>query len=141
MDTRIGQPAVFAGDEKSWRDRRFKLRSYVSVVDLPLGNMMEEAELAAHANAWQLCAPVSQDMDVQLRCLLVMLTSWPALQIIRQQAHGLQAFRDLARRYSGHEKYYRCSLTGCPFGILIKVIFLLVSSSPRLISGIPVAHV
>ena len=33
MDIRIGEPAVFAGDEKSWGDRRFKLRSYVSVVE------------------------------------------------------------------------------------------------------------
>ena len=117
MDIRIGEPAVFAGDEKSWGDRRFKLPFYVSVVGLPLGNMMEQAELAAHANAWQPCTPVSQDMDVQLRCLFVMLTSGPALQIIRQQACGLQAVRDLARRYSGHEKYYPCSLSGCPLPV------------------------
>ena len=39
-------------------------------------------------------------MDAQLRYLLVMLTSGPALQIIRQQPSGVQAFRDLARRYN-----------------------------------------
>ena len=39
-------------------------------------------------------------MDAQLRCLLDMLTSGAALQIIRQQPSGVQAFRDLARKYS-----------------------------------------
>ena len=39
-------------------------------------------------------------MDAQLRYLLVILTSGPALQIIRQQPSGVQAFRDLARRYN-----------------------------------------
>ena len=39
-------------------------------------------------------------MDAQLRYLLVMLTSGPALQIIRQQPSGVQAFRELARRYN-----------------------------------------
>ena len=61
---------------------------------------MEEAELAAHENAWLPSVPLNQDMDAQLRYLLVMLTSGPALQIIRQQPSGVQAFRDLARRYN-----------------------------------------
>ena len=33
IDTRIGKPAVFSGDEKTWRDWSFKLRSYASVDD------------------------------------------------------------------------------------------------------------
>ena len=41
---------MFSGEESTWGDWSFKLRSYVSVVDLQLGRMMEEAELAAHAN-------------------------------------------------------------------------------------------
>ena len=100
IDTRIGKPPVFSGDENTWGDWSFKLRSYVSVVDLQLGQMMEAAELAAHANAWLPSVPLNQDMDAQLRYLLVMLTSGPALQIIRQQPSGVQAFRDLARRYN-----------------------------------------
>ena len=60
----------------------------------------EEEELAAHANASVPSAPVNQDMDAQLRYLLVMLTSGPALQIIRPQPSGAQAFRDLTRRYN-----------------------------------------
>ena len=43
-----------------------------------------------------------------------------------------------AQTYSGHAKCYWYSLTGCPFRMLSKVILLPVSSSPRLISGIPV---
>ena len=39
-------------------------------------------------------------MDAQFRYLLVMLTSGPTLQIIRQQPSGVQAFRDLAPRYN-----------------------------------------
>ena len=50
IDTRLRKPLVFSGDERTWSDWSFKLRSYVSVVDLPLGRVMEEAELAAHAN-------------------------------------------------------------------------------------------
>ena len=100
IDTRIGKPPVFSGDENTWGDWSFKLRSYVSVVDLQLGQMMEAAELAAHANAWLPSVPLNQDMDAQLRNLLVMLTSGPALQIIRQQPSGVQAFRDLGRRYN-----------------------------------------
>ena len=76
------------------------MRSYVSVVDLHLGRMMEAAELAAHASVRIPSEPLNQDMDAQLRYMLVMLTSGPALQIIRQQPSGVQAFRDLARRYN-----------------------------------------
>ena len=100
IDTRIGKPLVFSGDESTWGDWSFKLRSCVSVVDLQLGRMMEAAELAAHANTWIPSEPLNQDMDAQLRNLLVMLTSGSALQIIRQQPSGVQAFRDLARRYN-----------------------------------------
>ena len=91
---------MFSGDESTWGDWSFKLRSYVSVVDLQLGRMMEAAELAAHASVWIPSEPLNQDMDAQRRYLLVMLTSGPALQIIRQQPSGVQAFRDLARRYN-----------------------------------------
>ena len=91
---------MLSTDESTWGDWSFKLRSYVSVVDLQLGHMMEAAELAAHANTWTPSEPLNQDMDAQLRYLLVMLTSGPALQIIRQQPSGVQAFRDLARRYN-----------------------------------------
>ena len=42
-ETRIGKPPVFSGDESTWGDWSFKLRSYVSVVDLQLGRMMEAA--------------------------------------------------------------------------------------------------
>ena len=41
IDTRIGKLPVFSGDESTWGDWSFKLRSYVSVVDLRLGRMME----------------------------------------------------------------------------------------------------
>ena len=100
IDARIGKPLVFSGDESTWRDWSFKLHSHVSVVDLQLGRMMEAAELAAHANTWIPSEPLNEDMDAQLRYLLVMLTSGPALQIIRQEPSGVQAFRDLARRYN-----------------------------------------
>ena len=36
IDMRIGKPLVFSGDESTWSDWSFKLRSYVSVVDLHL---------------------------------------------------------------------------------------------------------
>ena len=39
-------------------------------------------------------------MDTQLRYLLVMTTSGPALQTIRQQSGGVQTFRDHVRRYN-----------------------------------------
>ena len=44
IDTRIGKPPVFSGDENTWSDRSFKLRSCVSVVELQLGRMMADAE-------------------------------------------------------------------------------------------------
>ena len=91
---------MFSGDDNTWGDWSFKLRSCVSVVDLQLGGMMEEAELAAHANAWVPSAPVNQDMDAQVRYLLAMLTRGPALQSIWQHPSGVQAFRDLPRRYN-----------------------------------------
>ena len=74
------------------------LRSYVSVVGLQLGRVIEAGELAAHANTCLPSEPLNQDMDAQLRYLLVMVTSGPALQIIREQPSGVEAFRDLARR-------------------------------------------
>ena len=46
------------------------LRSYAQVVDLQLGQLMEEAELAAHANAWHPSVLLNHDMDAQLRYLL-----------------------------------------------------------------------
>ena len=98
--TRIGKPPVFSGEESTWGDWSFKLRSHVSVVDLQLGRMMEAAELTAHASNWIPSELLNQDMDAQLRYLLVMLTSGPALQIIRQQPSGVRAIRDLVRRYN-----------------------------------------
>ena len=68
VDTRIGKPPVFSGDE--------------------------------HADTWIPSDPPSEDVDAQLRYLLVMLTSGSALQIIRQQPSGVQAFRDFAGRYN-----------------------------------------
>ena len=106
IDTRIGKPPVFSGDESTWGDWSFTLRSFVSVVDFQLGRMMEAAELAAHASTWIPSEPLNQDMDAQLRYLLVMLTSGPALQIIRQQPSGVQAFRDLARRYNPRSRTF-----------------------------------
>ena len=100
IDTRIGKPLVFSGDESTWGDWSFELRSYVSVVDLQLGRMMEAAELAAHASTWIPSEPLKQDMHAQLRYLLVMLTSGPALQSIRQQPSGVKALLDLALRYN-----------------------------------------
>ena len=61
---------------------------------------MEAAGLAAHTSVWIPSEPLHQDMDAPLRYQLVMLTSGPALQIIRQQPSGVQASRDLARRYN-----------------------------------------
>ena len=63
---------------------------------------MEEAELAAHANTRIPSEPLNQDTDAQLRYPLVMLTSGPALQIIRQQPSGVQAFRDLASAFTSN---------------------------------------
>ena len=94
----LGSPPVFSGGESAWGDWSFKLPSFVSVVDLQLGRVVEAAELAAHASTWIPSEPLNQDMDAQLRYLLVMLTSGPALQIIRQQPSGVQPFRDLVRR-------------------------------------------
>ena len=58
-------------------DWSFKFRSNVSVIDLQLGRMMEAAELAAelaaHASVWIPSEPLNQDVDAQLRYLLVML--------------------------------------------------------------------
>ena len=50
IDTRIGKPSVFSGDESTWGDWSFKLLSCVSVVDLQHGRMMEGTDLAAHAS-------------------------------------------------------------------------------------------
>ena len=70
------------------------------MVDVQLGRMMDEAELEAHANTWLPSDPPSDDMDAQLRYLLVMLTSGSALKIMRQQPSVVQAFRDRARQYN-----------------------------------------
>ena len=67
IDMRIGKPIVFSGDESTWSDWSFKLRSYVSVVDLQVGRVMKEAELAAHDNMRLPSDPLSQDMDAQLQ--------------------------------------------------------------------------
>ena len=64
IDARTGRPPVFSGDDWS-----FKMRSYVSVVDLQLGRMMVAAELPAHASTWIPSEPLNQDMDTLLRYL------------------------------------------------------------------------
>ena len=71
----------------------------MSVIDVQLGRMMDEAELEAHAIAWIPSDLPSEDMDAQLRYLLVTLTSGSALQIIRQQPSGVQAFRAFANTF------------------------------------------
>ena len=64
------------------------MRSYVS------GG--PEAELTAPANTWQPRGLVNQDMNAVCRYRLAMLTSGPALQIIRQPSSGGHAFGDFA---------------------------------------------
>ena len=59
----LGKPPAFSGDENTWGDWSFKQRFYASVVDLQLGRMMEAAELATHANAWQPSVLLNQGMD------------------------------------------------------------------------------
>ena len=56
--------------------------------------------MAAHANAWKPSVLVNEDMDIQLRYLLVMLTNGPSQQLIRQQPSDMHAFRNLARRFN-----------------------------------------
>ena len=95
INTRIGKPPVFSGDESTWGDWSFKLRPTCQWLTSNL-----DTELAAHAKVWIPSEPSNQDMDAQLRYLLVMLTSGPALHIIRQQPSRVQAFRDLVRKYN-----------------------------------------
>ena len=47
---------------------------------------------------------MNQDIDAQLRYLLVMMTSGLALQIIRRQPNVVQAFRDFVLRYNLRSK-------------------------------------
>ena len=55
--------------------------------------MMEEAELEAHADAWQPSETVSEDMDAKFRCVLVMLTTGRAPQIISTTAKRGASFQ------------------------------------------------
>ena len=61
------EAVVFSGGESTWDDWSFKLRSFVPVVDLQFGGMMEAADLQEHASTWIPSEPLSQDMDTQLR--------------------------------------------------------------------------
>ena len=100
----MGEPPAFSGDANTWEDWSFKLRSCVSVVDLQLGIMVEEAELAAHANAWQPSVWVNHNMDAQLRYLIVMFTSGSAPQTNRKQpsASPPRPARSLAQLQEPH---------------------------------------
>ena len=71
IDTRIGKPPVFSGDQSTWGDWSFKLRSYMSVVDLQLGRTMEAAELAAHASTWIPSQPLDHGRTAQVPARLV----------------------------------------------------------------------
>ena len=91
------EAACASGDESTWDDLSFKLRSCVSVLDLQLGRMLEAAELAAHASTGIPSEPLNQDMDAQL---------------IRQQPSGVRASRYLDRRCN--PRAHACSMAQLP---------------------------
>ena len=68
------------------------------VIEPTLGTMIEETELEAHADGGN-PASLSAQRWTHSPDLLVMLTTGPALQILRQPS-GVQAFRYLTRRYN-----------------------------------------
>ena len=85
IDTRIGKPLVFTSDKNTWGDWSFKSRSYVSVVDLQLGRMVEETELAtSHSvsvmNLWLLKFDVSGSVvSVAAGTLVGIMCFWTCL--------------------------------------------------------------
>ena len=99
------------------------MRSYVS------GG--PEAELTAPANAWQPKRLVNQDTNAVCRYRLAMLTSGPALQIIRQQPSAGHAFGDLAlvhnprsqaRSLAQLQELIHCDLGQKPAGVKDRLI-------------------
>ena len=93
LDTRVGKPGAFSGEESTWSDWSFNLRACVLVIEPTLGTTIEETELEAHADGGN-PASLSAQRWTHSPDLLVMLTTGPALQILRQPS-GVQAFRYL----------------------------------------------
>ena len=101
VDTRLGRPATFRGEEAAWADWAFKFKAYVGACSAHTAQLLEEAELAAHAVEWTPLDPPTAQEDQLLRYLLVMLTESAALQLVRQHpGSGVEAFRALSRRYN-----------------------------------------
>lgn len=99
VDTGVGRPAVFKGEEAAWQDWRFKLWAFVGATDdHAIAAAMDEAEATAFQAEWTPSAPICGDIDMQLKYLLVMQPEGVALQIISQSNGGLAGYRALARR-------------------------------------------
>ena len=100
VDTRGSRPEPFEGDEQEWSDWSFKLRSYVAAITPGLGTLLEEAEVMAQSETFVPSAAPDPAEDTQLRYLLVMLCKKGAIQIVRTHMSGIQAYRQLSRRYN-----------------------------------------
>ena len=73
VDTRIGKPPNFQGDEASWPDWSLKMRAYTGAVSPAMGALLEDAELKAHDEVWNPHPAPDAHEDTQLRFLLIML--------------------------------------------------------------------
>ena len=49
VDTRMGKPPSFKGEEALWADWSFKFKAFVGAVSPQVAVLLEQAELAAHA--------------------------------------------------------------------------------------------
>ena len=102
VDSRVGRPPTYKGDEAGWTEWSYKFKAYVSLVSPLLALAMDDAEVHAHAPQWAYMGEVAPDDRAQLQFLLISCCEGPALQVIRAAGgrDGVEAYRLLCRRYN-----------------------------------------
>ena len=101
---RLGRPPQFDGDEETWPEWSFQVKSYLSLigdsvaddlttvetldVEVPLGDMSDHRKELSRKTFYALC----------------MLVKGPPLGIMRQvdNSHGYEAWRRLCRRFDSN---------------------------------------
>ena len=97
----LGKPEVFTGEDKKWRGWELIFRSYATLVNSRLGDLMRQAESSPIAVDMPVMSDEERRAGRELYHILISLVRGPALDKVVNagEYNGLEAWRLLSDRY------------------------------------------
>lgn len=107
VDTRLGKPITFDGDELKWAEFSFKYRAYAANLKEDLGEALDKIEdNNLEEQDYDLMDDRMRENARQVYFSLTMLLSGTPLGIVKKtkRSNGLEAYRMLSKRYNPQSK-------------------------------------